>query len=63
MALNTLVLISYLLFFQLNAATTKIARPVVIIDGKDAKKLRNIVKKVRHCLCHVTWNQQNKFYW
>lgn len=29
---------------ELNAATTKIARPVVLIDGKDAKKLMNIVK-------------------
>ena len=32
-------------WFQLNAATTKIARPVVLIDGKDAKKLMNIMKK------------------
>lgn len=29
---------------ELNAATTKIARPVVLIDGKDAKKLMNIIK-------------------
>lgn len=29
---------------ELNAATTKIARPVVLIDGKDAKKLMNIMK-------------------
>lgn len=32
-------------WFQLNAATTKIARPVVLINGKDAKKLMNLVKK------------------
>ena len=31
--------------FQLNAATDKSERPVVIIDGKDAQKLMNIVKK------------------
>ena len=36
---------SYPFFFQLNSATDKIERPVVIIDGKDAKKLMNIVKK------------------
>ena len=30
---------------KLNAATTKIARPVVLINGKDAKKLMNIIKK------------------
>ncbi|KAJ7387472.1 E3 ubiquitin-protein ligase znrf3 [Desmophyllum pertusum] len=29
---------------ELNAATDQIARPVVLIDGKDAKKLMNIVK-------------------
>lgn len=29
---------------ELNAATTKIARPVVLINGKDAKKLMNIIK-------------------
>lgn len=39
------VLTELLFLLKLNAATTKIARPVVIIDGKDAKKLMNIVKK------------------
>ncbi|XP_029198272.1 E3 ubiquitin-protein ligase ZNRF3-like [Acropora muricata] len=29
---------------ELNAANTKIARPVVLINGKDAKKLTNIIK-------------------
>ena len=37
--------IFFFFFFQLNTATDKIERPVVIIDGKDAKKLMNIVKK------------------
>ena len=41
----TLCLILFFFFFQLNAATDKSERPVVIMDGKDAKKLMNIVKK------------------
>ena len=30
---------------QLNDATTKITRPVVLIDGQDARKLMSIVNK------------------
>ena len=30
---------------KLNAAEDMVDRPVVLIDGKDAKKLMNIVKK------------------
>ena len=39
------VLFFFSFFFQLNAATDKSERPVVIMDGKNAKKLMNIVKK------------------